>query len=339
MVGRLRFFRVFLFAVLVGLATPGAAGCGRFPQSTLDPAGPVARSQLQLLNLSLWIMVGVFAVVAVALVYVVVRYRERPDDLRPPAPVEGNHRLEVAWTVAPLLVLAVLAVPTVRDTFALAGPPPGGDVLEVRAVGHQWWWEFSYPDLGIVTANELHIPTGRKIRLTLTSQDVIHSFWVPRLAGKTDVIPGRQNTMWLQADAAGTYPGQCAEFCGTSHANMRFLVVAQTPEDFDAWVKRRQSPVTEARGDLARRGEAIFGRTCMACHTVDGTKFQGKAGPNLTGIGSRQTLAAGLLANTDENLARWLEDPPAVKPGSRMPDYNLKKDEIDALVAYLRGLK
>lgn len=318
----------------------GLAACGRLPQSTFDPAGPVAASQLRLLNLSMWIMIAVFAIVAAILTYVVVRFRERPGQQGLPPQVEGNHRLEVLWTAGPILVLALLAVPTVRDVFALARTPEGGDALRVRVVGHQWWWEFQYPDLGIVTANELVIPAGRKVSLTLTSADVIHSFWVPRLAGKMDLVPGRENSMWIQADEPGTYSGQCAEFCGTSHANMRFLVVARPAAEFDAWVKGQQNPVVEPQTDLARRGQEIFGQKCVACHAIRGTPFtKGAVGPNLTGVGSRQTIAAGMLPNTDENLRRWLDNPSAVKPNAKMPDYNLNEQEIDALIAYLRGLK
>lgn len=326
-----------LLAALVGALL--VAGCARAPQSILDPAGPVARAQYRLFTFDVAMVTGIGVVMAFLILYAVFRFRRRGSAGGLPPQVDGNRRLEIGWTLAAVLVLVPLAVEPIKDEFALAAPLPGQDVLQVRVVGHQWWWEFEYPDLGIVTANELHIPTGQPVQLTITSADVLHSFWVPRLGGKMDAVPGRQNKLWLQADEPGTYLGQCAELCGTSHANMRLRVIAQTAAEFEAWVRTRQNPVTQPQSDLAARGQAKFQQTCAACHTVDGTPAKGKVGPNLTGVGSRTTIAAGMLQNTDENLARWLQNPPAVKPGALMPNLNLKKEEIEALVAYLRGLK
>lgn len=320
------------------LALLAATGCTRTPQSMLHPAGPVAEKQLELLKFDLVMITGIGVIVALLTLFILYRARVRVPGGLPPQ-VDGNRRLEIGWTLAAALVLIPLAVEPIPTEFALAAPPPGEKTLNVRVVGHQWWWEFDYPDLGIVTANELHIPTGTVIQLQVTSADVMHSFWVPRLGGKMDAIPGQENALWLKASEPGVYLGQCTELCGTSHANMRLRVIAQTPEEFEAWVRARKNPVTRPESDLAARGEAKFKQTCAACHTVDGTPFQGKVGPNLTGVGSRTTIAAGMLDNTDENLARWLENPVAVKPGSLMPNYNLTKEEIEALVAYLRGLK
>jgi len=325
------------------LAALALAGCGRaeqFPQTVFDPAGPVARIQLDLLMRTLYLVIGIFILVAGVLLYVVFRYRERPG-AGDPEQIHGNTQLEMAWTIAPIVALAFIAVPTVRANFAVAEPPPESDPLVVRAVGHQWWFEFQYPDLGVITANELHIPVGRPVKLLLDSEDVIHSFWVPRLAGKTDMIPGYQNTMWIQADEPGTYYGQCAELCGASHAKMRFRVIAVSEEEFQAWVERMQTYTVDVSSSaLAARGMELFReKGCFACHAIAGTEFQNRVGPDLTGVGSRTTIAAGTLANTRENLSRWLADPPAIKPGSKMPNLGLKPDEIEALVEFLHSLK
>lgn len=310
------------------------------PQSVFAPAGPVAQTQLNLLSLTLWISIGIFVVVGSILLYTVIRFRAKPGDPIPKQ-IEGSTTLEVVWTVIPLLILAVIAVPTVRDAFDLATPPTD-DVLEVRVIGHQWWWSFEYPDLGIVTANEMRIPVGKVVHLTMESKDVIHSFWVPRLAGKMDVIPNRLNSMWITADEAGIYYGQCAEFCGTSHANMRFRVVALPPDEFDQWVESRHMAEAWApENDLVARGQEIFESTgtCFACHNVDGTSAKGTVGPDLTDFGSRTTLAAGMLANTPENLAAWLRDPQGVKPGALMPKLPLSDGDVEALIAFLHSLE
>ena len=316
------------------------------PYNTFQPAGPVAEKQNDLYWLVFWIATAVFVLVEGALVYVMWRYRRRSAD-DTPTQIHGNTRLEVIWTIIPALILAGVAVPTVGTIFDLASAPD--DAMRVEVVGHQWWWEIRYPELGVVTANEAHIPTGEQVVFELTSNDVIHSWWVPRLAGKTDLIPGRTNTMNLAADEPGTYRGQCAEFCGLSHANMRFQVVAHEPADFDAWV---QQQLAEAAAPDAEVEQTIA--TCFACHAINGvggpppppegpppdpTAPRQVFGPDLTHFGSRQTIAAGMMPNTPEALARWLRDPPAVKPGSKMPDYRLTEPQIEALVEYLRGLK
>jgi cytochrome c oxidase subunit 2 len=234
----------------------------------------------------------------------------------------------------------VIAVPNIRALFAASAPPAGEEVLPIQVTGHQWWWTFAYPTLGVVTANELHVPIGRAVQVHLRSADVIHSFWVPRLAGKMDVIPNQENRMWFKADRPGIYFGQCAEFCGVSHAHMGFRVVAQTAADFAAWVQTQQQPAPVPTDPPAVHGAQLFlQRGCLACHTISGTPAQGTVGPNLTHVGSRQTLAAGVLANTPDNLARWLRDPQAVKPASLMPNLALDDASIGALVAYLHGLK
>jgi len=309
------------------------------PQSVFAPAGPVARTQGGLLSLTLYVAIGIFIVVGSILFYTIIRFRAKPGDPIPKQ-IHGNTTLEVIWTVIPIIILTVIAVPTVRHGFSLASPPTD-DVLEVRAIGHQWWWEFEYPELGIVTANELRVPVGQVIYLTLESKDVIHSFWVPRLAGKMDVVPNRVNAMWFVAEEAGIFYGQCAEFCGTSHANMRLRVVAQPADEFNAWVAGRQSvEAIVPANDLVARGKELFESTgtCFACHTVDGTTAAGKVGPDLSDFGGRTTLAAGMLPNTPENLAAWLRDPQAIKPGALMPRLNLSEADIEALTAFLHSL-
>jgi cytochrome c oxidase subunit 2 len=238
-----------------------------------------------------------------------------------------------------------IAVPTMQTIFDVRGTTPEG-ALEVEVVGHQWWWEFRYPELGITTANELHVPRGRPVALSMTSADVIHSFWAPKLGGKRDVNPGRTTRIAFTPDSADTYLGQCAEFCGESHANMRFRVVVDEPAGFDEWTRAQTTPPIpiDSLGDLARRGAEAFrqvrqpaNHSCVACHAIEGISF-GVLGPNLTHLAGRTTLAAGILPNTGDGLTRWLRDPPGEKPGSLMPVIDLSDEEIAALVAYLQSL-
>ncbi len=326
-------------AVLV-LAVLALAGCGQAPQSALNPAGPVANMELQVIGLGFWIMFGVGVIVLGLLVAIIFRFRARRGESALPEQVEGNTRLEFVWTVIPVLLLAVLAVPTVKDSFVAASAPDPSTALQVNVVGHQWWWEFDYPSLHIVTADEMHIPAGTQISLSLTSADVIHSFWVPRLAGKLDAVPGRTNSMWLEASKPGDYSGQCAELCGASHALMRFSVIADSPSAWTAWVHTMQHPNTTPQTPAAQAGFKDFATLgCSACHTIDGTTFQGTIGPNLTNLGLRKGIASDSLSNTDANMARWLADPPALMPDVIMPDLHLSKQQITDLTAYLEEQK
>ncbi len=323
---------------------PLLSGCGDPYLSALSPSGPVADNQLWLMKLSLTIMIGVFFVVFAIYVYVLIRYRKRPGQKGLPPQVEGSTKLEIIWTVIPIILLAVIAVPTVSSTFMLAEDHSGADgAVEVKVIGHQFWWEFQYPKLGITTAQELYIPTGRKVQLTLTSADVIHSFWVPSLGGKTDANPGGTNTMWLQADKPGTYEGKCAELCGASHALMDFKVVAVPSDEFEGWVakigKQTAKPAAtpiQPTTPLAQEGQQVFAQSCIGCHAVDGQG--GKVAPDLTGFADRKYVA-GILPNTRENLAAWLNDPQQVKPGSRMPNLHLSPEQVNSLVEYLSELK
>jgi cytochrome c oxidase subunit 2 len=228
-------------------------------------------------------------------------------------------------------------VPSFQVIVDTTGDAPD-DSVEVVAIGNQWWFEFQYPELGVVTANELHLPIGQSINVELRSVDVLHSFWVPQLSGKVDMVPGHNNRLWFTPEQTGTFLGQCAEFCGTSHANMRFRVIVETQADFDAWVASQNADAAPAQGALAEAGEGIATTICAACHTIRGTTAAGQIGPDLTHLASRTTLASGMFDNDTDNLRDWLADPPDVKPGSKMPNLNLTDEQLDQLVAYLQGL-
>lgn len=326
------------------LITIVSACGGPFPQSTLHPAGDLGFEIDRLFRLIVWLAAGVFITVESLLLYVAFRFRARPGQ-PPPARVHGNTLLEVSWTLAPAIILILVAVPTIRTILRTEREEPGA--LEVTVVGHQWWWEFRYPASGAVTANELHVPVGKPVVLSMTSADVIHSFWAPRLGGKRDVLAGRTNRIRFTPDSVGVFMGQCAEFCGQSHANMGLRVVVEDSASFAAWQQRQLAPPVppDSLSPLAREGLEAFRKirepasnTCIVCHTVQGISA-GVLGPNLTHLAGRSTIAGGTLPNTPEGLARWLKDPPAVKPGSKMPNPGLSDAEIAALVAYLQSLR
>ncbi len=318
------------------------AGCTS-TQSILEPAAQPARDITGLFYFIFYLALVIFVLVEGLLIYFVIRYQRRAksnQDL--PPQFHGNTRIEIAWTLAPAIVLAVVFFMTVRTmtTTNITAQPPA--TVEVRVIGHQWWWEFQYPKLGITTANEMHVPVGQVVDITLESDNVIHSFWVPQLMGKTDVVPNHVNRTWIRAEQVATYNGQCAEFCGAQHAHMLFKVISDDPGTFDAWVKGQQAAAATPSGGDAARGLQVFTSNggCFACHTVSGVeKANGKVGPNLTHIGSRTTIAAGTLTNTPENLSTWLHNPQAVKPGNFMIIAKLSDADIQALVAYLESLK
>jgi len=309
------------------------------PQDTMEPAGPIAQKILDLSE-PVFLIAGIVFVLIMGLVTVaVIKFRERPDDSGPePRQIHGNTRMEIGWTLIPALILFAIAIPTIATIFDLSQKPE--NALNVTVVGHQFWWEYRYDDLGIVSANELNIPAGVPVNLTLESVDVIHSYWIPPLAGKTDVIPGRVNQMSFEADEPGTYLGQCTEFCGLSHANMRALAIAHAPAQFDAWVaSQRATPAAPPDGSPAAEGLTAFNaKGCAGCHTVAGVS-QGKVGPDLTHFASRTTFAGSMFALDDENLGAWLRNPPGVKPGSVMPNLGLTEEEIAQLIAYLETLQ
>ena len=317
----------------------------------------------------------ILAVVWSVLAYVVVKFRENPD--RPhPRQIHGHLGMEIAWTIAPALIVVAIAIPTIQAVFRTQTPHAADEgALVVEVVGHQYWWEFRYPELGVTTANEMHLPVGQPITLKMSSVDVIHSFWVPQLGGKRDVNPlrrvpegreARYNWLYFTINEEGTFLRQCAEFCGEAHSLMRTRVVAESLADFDAWVDTWQTPgptanapaVDSATGQpvvqedpLVTEGRTVFffQSTCIACHSIQGTPAQGIIGPNLTRLGSRSTIGAGLLVNTPENLFRWISAPHEVKPRARMPGAqvggggfpatNLSEDQVRAIAAYLSSLR
>jgi len=353
MTGRhsIKYIGLLLLLLLITLVI----GCTpSHPQSTFDTAGPVSRSQLVLFYWIFGASVFVFITVGGALLYIAFRYRRRPGDVDPPQ-IHGHKRLEIAWTILPAVVLAVVAVPTIQTIFYNANSPEPG-AMTVNAVARQWWWEFRYPhptdaDEEVITANELHIPVNEVVNLELDSRDVLHSFWIPKLAGKVDMIPNHTNRMWIEADDPGEYMGQCAEFCGVAHAAMRFRVIAESREEFDAWLLRQAAPAFDSPDPLAIEGKTLFEdrAQCFTCHTVAGVKkARGTRGPNLTHMASRGHIAAGLYENTQANLRMWLMDPEAAKPGNIMardaivytdPDMELTEAQVSALVAFLQSLK
>lgn len=310
------------------------------PPSPLNPASEVARDIADLFWITFGIATVIFILVEGLLLYAIIRFRRRKPEVIPPK-IHGSTPVEIAWTAAPALLLLIVFVLMVRTMGATAAPPaePPAEAIRVKVTSHQWWWEFQYPELGIITANELHVPVGKPIVFELTSADVIHSFWAPQLAGKTDNIPGQTTTMWFQADQPGIYGGRCAEFCGAQHANMLFQVIAEPAEQFAQWVTQQQARPAAATGEAAKGEQLFMTGACFTCHTIDGTAAQGIIGPNLTHLGSRRTIAAGVMENTPDNLARWLADPQAVKPLNKMPKLNLSQDDVNALVQYLSSLK
>jgi cytochrome c oxidase subunit 2 len=325
----------------LALLSTTLAGCAGAP-SSLSPASSDARLISSLAVTVFAIAAVVFAVVEGMLIYSAIRFsRKKGGSL--PKQVEGNARLEIAWTLAPAIVLAIVFVLSLRTLRTVAYQPSlantGKTAVHVRVVGHQWWWEFDYPDLHIVTADEMHVPVGAVVNVDVESADVIHSYWVPQLGGKIDAIPGHVNHTWFEATQAGAYHGQCAEFCGVEHANMRFQVVVETPEQFQAWVNGQQTPVPTLTGDAASGEQVFMNGPCIGCHTIDGTKAQGKVGPNLTHFASRGVFVGAVLDNTPQNVARWLADPQQVKPGALMPNLHLPQDQIDELVAFVESLK
>ena len=289
-------------------------------QNALHPEGPAAHKILNLMTPFFWVAVVIGALVVFMTLFVAIRFRERPGEDRSPVQTHGNVVLEVSWTIVPFLILAVMAVPTVATIFNLAKIPKGPNVVHITVDARQWFWQYEYTDksTGFYTANEMHIPINQPVFLTLTSNNVIHSFWVPALAGKRDVVPGHENTLTIEASHTGTFTGQCAEYCGLSHANMRLRVIAQTPADYEAWVRQQQTPLSP--DNVAHFEKTISGTWgCTSCHSVtnrsSGTDKVGVTiGPNLTHVGDREAFAGDIYQMTQDNLAKWVYDAPGRKP-------------------------
>lgn len=316
----------------------GSVGCAEyFPQSTLRPMTEFTEKIDNLFSLIVILAAAVWVVVNGVLVYSLVKFRAKPGDPLPPQ-THGNTTLEIAWTIAPAIILAIIAVPTVQTIFEIAEPPPETNI-HINVVGKQWWWEYQYREHGIVTANELHVPVGQTVALDLTSTDVIHAYWIPRLAAKRDNIPGRTNVIWFTAREPGEYIGQCAEYCGTSHANMRLKVFVDDQATFDAWVQRQKAAAPQPTDPVAQRGfQVVTTGACAGCHTIQGTTAQGRTGPALTDFGNRTTVAT-IAPNTKENLKAWIRNPQEFKPGALMPNLNLSDEDLEAVSTYLLSLK
>lgn len=308
----------------------------------MSPFSPISGQALAISNLFIiTLIVGgvVFTLVTALVLYASFRFRRRGEDGEA-SQVFGHRRLEIAWTVAPAVLLLSLFVLTLR-TMAAADPPvPANTPPDMIIVAHQWWWEIHYPGANVVTANEVHLPAGQPIRLRLESADVIHDFWVPALGRKMDATPGHPVTYTVEADQTGVFLGTCAEYCGAQHAWMRIRVIVQTPKDFQAWLQQQAAvPATPTSGQAAQGAQLFQDLTCRNCHSIAGTSAHGTFAPDLTHLTDRQTIGAGVLDNTPANLALWLTNPQAIKPGSYMPNLNLSSDQVMSLVAYLESLK
>mgnify|MGYP001240364028 CR=1 FL=1 len=343
--------RTLAVASIAMLAALWAGCAGDYPQSTFSPVTELGVRINELFASLFWWTMLVLVIVFVLLVYILIRFRSRPGV--EPKKFYGNNLAEIGWTLGPAMIVVILLVPTVRTIFYTYEEPPE-DALVVEAVGHQWWWEFRYPQLGIITANEMHLPVGRPVDIRLSSADVIHNWWVPRLGGKRYNYPvaarpqgapepKNYERISFTVNEPGQYSGQCAEFCGESHALMRMMVVAESPEEFDAWVQGMKAPANAvpAAGTLEEQGYNAFLRVgCTACHAVAGTPAMGRLGPDLTGIGSRWKIGAGLLPNTAEHLAKWIRNSAEVKPGSKMLAFpNITDEDMTAIIAYLQSLR
>jgi cytochrome c oxidase subunit 2 len=309
-----------------------------------DTYSTPAKSILKVSDFVLIVTGVIFLIVFSLLTYAVLKFRSRgADSDREPAQVYGSTQVELAWTIIPILIVVVLFLATARMIQAIQNAEEPANSLEVTAIGHQFWWEFRYPALGIVTANELHIPVSdppnsRPTFLKLLSSDTDHSFWVPQLAGKTDLIPNRVNEMWMDPQQTGIFLGQCAQYCGIQHAKMLLRVYVDSPQEFNAWVRAQQQPPNE--DPRVAEGKHVFETTaCVNCHTVGGTNGTGRFGPDLTHLMSRDTIASGAAENTPENLRQWLQKPDSIKPGSLMPAMQLTDTDLDALVLYLETLR
>jgi cytochrome c oxidase subunit II len=338
---------LFAFALVCVVFT------GRVRQVFGNPDGvtsifrPLAQPAQEIKETSLLVLAicaVIFLIMFGLLVYSLVRFRHRPgDEASEPPQIYGSNQIELAWTVLPILIVFVLILATSRTIADIQNRKAAPGAVQATVIGHQWWWEIRYPELGIVTANELHVPASDQTRrqptfLKLQSADVAHSFWVPQLAGKTDLIPNRENRMWIDPTQPGTYLGNCAEYCGMQHARMLIRVIVHPPAEFERWVTEQKRPAVEEPS--AQEGQRVFfANSCVNCHTIRGTSAQGAFGPDLTHLMSRQTLASGAGSNTTETLRAWVRDPQRLKVGCLMPNMQMTDTEVDQIVSYLQTLK
>jgi cytochrome c oxidase subunit II len=339
-----------LLVAHLSLAAACFAQTSAHPSSSTSIFSPASTPAHTIFRFSLFVLAvtaAIFGTVFGLLVYAAVRFRMRAnDDGREPPQVYGSDEIELAWTVLPVLIVFVLFVTAARIIHQIQDARPAADAIEVTIVGHQFWWEFRYPQYGFVTANELHVPVSDPKHptptfLKLLSADTDHSFWVPRLAGKTDLIPNHPNQSWIDPHETGVYLGQCAQYCGVEHAKMLLRVYVQPRADFDRWVRTQQQgdPEDVPMSTLAAEGRRVFlSAACINCHTVSGTVANGRFGPDLTHLMSRDTIASGAALNTPKNLRLWIQNPDAIKPGCLMPAMNLTGQQFDELAAYLLTL-
>jgi cytochrome c oxidase subunit 2 len=332
---------VLLCVPVTALGDP--AGGSLSPTNIFAPVSTPAHSIVELSLFVLTITAAIFAIVFSLLVYCVVKFGKRADDDgREPPQVYASNQVELAWTVIPVLIVVVLFLATARVIASIQKAAQPSNAIQVIAIGHQFWWEYRYPGLKVVTANELHVPVSDPAHptptfITLLSADTDHSFWVPRVGGKTDLIPNHPNSMWMDPQMMGLYLGQCAQYCGTQHAKMLLRVYVQSRQEFDHWVAEQSQPVHTSTS--ASEGQYIFETTaCINCHAVNGTVADGRFGPDLTHLMSRETIAAGAAPNTRENLRLWIQNPDSIKPGSKMPAMGLSDHQLDAVTAYLATL-
>lgn len=331
--------------------TSGAPGSSWFDKlftSSTNIFDPQSAPAHDIFRLSMFVLIvtgAIFVTVCGLLLYVVIRYRQRPgDDEHEPAQIYGSSQIELAWTVIPILIVVVLFLSTVRVIFVIQHSSKPKQALDVMVIGHQYWWEFRYPSYGVVAANELHVPVSSDPKkpmptyLKLATADVDHSFWVPRLNGKQDVMAGQVNDMWIQPQATGIYYGQCAQYCGVEHARMLIRVYAQSPADFKKWIVNQQKDAV--RDPSVAEGRVAFLQSaCINCHTVKGTIANGRFGPDLTHLMSRDTIGAGAMPNTRDNLEKWIKDPQLYKPGCLMPAMKLSDQDVDKITSYLATLR
>lgn len=329
----------------VALLSLVLSGCQAAPAIT-SPASTSAKAITDLLWIFFGISALVFVVIEGLLLFVVFRYRHNGNKVTTeelPKQVEGNPRLELIWTLVPALSLLILFIVSVGTLRALVEPPTDSaavkNIVNVRAIGHQWWWEFEYSDEGILTADEMHVPVNSVVYVSVDSADVIHSFWVPQMGGKIDVVPGHTNNTWFQPTEIGTFTGECSEFCGGAHAMMRLDLVVESQADYEAWLTAQKAPSVKPTGDAILGEKVFFEEGCSGCHQINGTPADGLIGPNLTHFASRKSIGGKVLDNTPENLAFWLGNPAEYKPGVLMPKLNLTPERIKLLVVYLDSLK
>jgi cytochrome c oxidase subunit 2 len=319
------------------------------PSTSTSIFAPNSTPADEIFGLSIFVLVVtgvIFAIVFGLLFYAAMKFRQRAGDSREPLQVYGSDQLELAWTVVPVLIVIVLFMSSARVIHSVQDARRPQGTIEVTVVGHQFWWEYRYPQYGFVTANELHVPVSDPAHptptfLTLLSADTDHSFWIPRLAGKTDLIPNHPNSTWIDPHEAGLYLGQCAQYCGTQHAKMLLRAVVESRADFDRWVRAQQqsAPEDAVLSAEAMEGRRIFNATaCVNCHTIAGTAAAGRFGPDLTHLMSRETIAAGVASNDAVDLPRWMQNPAAIKPGCLMPSMNLTDKQLDRVTAYLLTL-